>query len=84
MGILPKGHLVETDRQGLVASHVGGTSEKTTELINKSIGGTLFIDEAYTLVQGGDNDFGKEAINTLLVHIVTGKQQNVQIGRAHV
>ena len=66
LGILPRGHLTETDRQGLVAPHVGGTSEKTTELINKSIGGTLFIDEAYTLAKGGENDFGKEAIDTLL------------------
>ncbi len=66
LGILPRGHLIETDRQGLVASHIGGTAEKTTNLINKSIGGTLFIDEAYTLIQGGENDFGKEAIDTLL------------------
>ncbi len=65
LGILPKGHLVETDRQGLVAAHVGETSNKTTEMINKSFGGTLFIDEAYTLVKEG-NDFGKEAIDTLL------------------
>ncbi len=66
LGILPRGHLVETDRQGLVASHIGGTSEKTTNLINKSIGGTLFIDEAYALIKGGESDFGKEAIDTLL------------------
>ncbi len=66
LGILPRGHLVETDRQGLVASHIGGTAEKTTNLINKAIGGTLFVDEAYTLTKGGENDFGKEAIDTLL------------------
>ncbi|MCK6604472.1 MAG: AAA family ATPase [Ignavibacteriaceae bacterium] len=68
LGILPKGHLVETDRQNMVASYVGKTAEKTTELINSSIGGTLFIDEAYTLVKAGDSgsDFGKEAIDTLL------------------
>lgn len=66
LGILPRGHLVETDRQGLVASFIGGTAEKTTNLINKAIGGTLFIDEAYTLTKGGENDFGKEAIDTLL------------------
>lgn len=69
LGILPKGHLVETDRQNLVSSYVGQTTAKTTELINQSIGGTLFIDEAYTLVKAGDNsgsDFGKEAIDTLL------------------
>lgn len=64
--ILPNGQLIETDRSGLVASYVGQTAEKTTAAINSSMGGTLFIDEAYTLVKGGDNDFGKEAIDTLL------------------
>ncbi|MCF8239988.1 MAG: AAA family ATPase [Melioribacteraceae bacterium] len=68
LGIIPKGHLVETDRQGLVASYVGQTAEKTTAMIEKAMGGTLFIDEAYALVKkgGGENDFGKEAIDTLL------------------
>ncbi|MDR3627463.1 MAG: AAA family ATPase, partial [Ignavibacteriaceae bacterium] len=69
LGILPRGHLVEVDRQGLVASYVGKTAEKTKEAIDKAIGGTLFIDEAYSLVKGGDansSDFGKEAIDTLL------------------
>jgi SpoVK/Ycf46/Vps4 family AAA+-type ATPase len=68
LGILPRGHLVETDRQGLVATHIGGTAEKTTSVINKSIGGTLFIDEAYTLASkdASSQDFGKEAIDTLL------------------
>lgn len=67
LGILPKGHLIETDRQGLVSSNVGGTAEKTTEKINEAIGGTLFIDEAYALVKNeSSNDFGKEAIDTLL------------------
>ncbi len=68
LGILTKGHLVETDRQGLVAGYVGQTAEKTTVMIDKSIGGTLFIDEAYALVKpdGSGNDFGKEAIDILL------------------
>lgn len=68
LGILPKGHLIEADRQTLVASFVGKTAEKTTEIINSSMGGTLFIDEAYALVKTGDtgSDFGKEAIDTLL------------------
>lgn len=68
LGILPKGHLVETDRQGLVAGYVGQTAEKTTAIIDKSIGGMLFIDEAYALIKQGDsgNDFGKEAIDILL------------------
>jgi len=69
LGILPRGHLVEVDRQGLVASFIGKTAEKTKEAIDRAIGGTLFIDEAYTLVKGGDSnnsDFGKEAVDTLL------------------
>ena len=68
LGILPKGHLVETDRQGLVAGFVGQTAEKTTSMIDKSLGGMLFVDEAYALVKSNDsgNDFGKEAIDILL------------------
>lgn len=68
LGILPKGHLVETDRQGLVAGFVGQTAEKTTNIIERAIGGMLFIDEAYTLVKSGDSgsDFGREAIDILL------------------
>ncbi len=69
LGVLPKGQLVETDRQGLVGVYVGQTAQKTAEIINKSIGGTLFIDEAYTLNRksvSSTNDFGNEAIETLL------------------
>ncbi|MCX6167975.1 MAG: AAA family ATPase [Ignavibacteriales bacterium] len=68
LGILSKGHLVETDRQGLVAGYVGQTAEKTTSLIDKSLGGMLFIDEAYALLKPSDSgsDFGKEAIDILL------------------
>ncbi|MCX6150103.1 MAG: AAA family ATPase [Ignavibacteriales bacterium] len=68
IGILSKGHLVEADRQGLVASYVGQTAKQTTELINKAIGGTLFIDETYSLAKKdeGKGDFGQEAIDTLL------------------
>lgn len=68
LGILPKGQLVEVDRQGLVGSHIGETAEKTKAVIDKAIGGTLFIDEAYSLTKKEDDnsDFGKEAIDTLL------------------
>ncbi|MDZ4668465.1 MAG: AAA family ATPase [bacterium] len=66
LGILERGNLVECDRQALVGAYVGQTAIKTTELINKAHGGVLFIDEAYALSEGGENDFGKEAIETLL------------------
>ncbi len=69
LGVLPKGHLIETDRQGLVGSYVGQTAQKTSAIIDKAIGGTLFIDEAYSLVKKGSassSDFGAEAIDNLL------------------
>ncbi|MBR0458551.1 MAG: AAA family ATPase [Victivallales bacterium] len=66
LGVLDKGHLVETDRSGLVAEYVGQTAVKTNKLIDEALGGVLFIDEAYTLVDGGPNDYGNEAIATLL------------------
>ena len=69
LGILERGHMVETDRQGLVAGYVGQTATKTAEKIEEAKGGVLFIDEAYALTQssgGAHGDFGNEVIQTLL------------------
>jgi Holliday junction resolvasome RuvABC ATP-dependent DNA helicase subunit len=66
VGVVSKGHLVETDRSKLVAGFVGQTALKTKETLDASLGGMLLIDEAYSLARGGDNDFGREAIDTLV------------------
>lgn len=65
-GALDRGHLVETDRSGLVAGYVGQTAQRVTRKFEEARGGTLFIDEAYTLVRGGENDFGREAIDQIV------------------
>jgi len=66
LGILEKGHLVEVDRADLVGGYVGQTALQTTHKLDEARGGVFFIDEAYALSQGGQNDFGKEAVETIL------------------
>ncbi|MCI9449132.1 MAG: AAA family ATPase [Clostridiales bacterium] len=66
IGLLSKGHLVETDRSGLVAGYIGQTAVKTQAVLKSALGGVLFIDEAYSLTTGAENDFGGEAVDTLL------------------
>lgn len=66
LGVLSKGQLVEVDRSGLVAGYVGQTAVKTTKVIESALGGVLFIDEAYSLTAKSENDFGAEAVDTLL------------------
>ena len=79
LGVLKKGHLVETDRSGLVADYVGQTATKTNKIIDRALDGVLFIDEAYSLVGGGENDYGKEAIATLLKRMEDNRDRLVVI-----
>ncbi|MCA1023148.1 AAA family ATPase [Halobacillus litoralis] len=65
-GVLEKGHFIEADRSDLVGEYIGHTAQKTKDLIHKALGGVLFIDEAYSLARGGEKDFGKEAIDTIV------------------
>lgn len=66
LGVLPSGHLVETDRSGLVAGYIGQTALKVQEKVQQALGGVLFIDEAYSLARGGEQDFGREALDALV------------------
>lgn len=66
MGVLSQGHLLEVERADLVGEYIGHTAQKTREQLRKAEGGILFIDEAYALARGGEKDFGKEAIDTLV------------------
>lgn len=64
--VLPLGHIVEVDRSQMVASYVGETAKNVSRLVQKALGGILFIDEAYTLIKDSNDSFGKEAVDTLL------------------
>lgn len=79
MGVLSKGHLIEVERADLVGEYIGHTAQKTRDLVKKAIGGVLFIDEAYSLARGGEKDFGKEAIDTLVKHMEDSKNQFILI-----
>lgn len=79
LGILSEGSLVETDRAGLVAGYVGQTALKVKEVVEKAIGGVLFIDEAYSLTNNAvSNDFGGEAIDTL-VKMMEDNRENLVV-----
>lgn len=79
MNLLSKGHLIEAERADLVGEYIGHTAQKTRDLIKKAIGGILFIDEAYSLARGGEKDFGKEAIDTLVKHMEDKQHEFVLI-----
>lgn len=78
-GLLEKGHLIEVERADLVGEYVGHTAQKTREHIKRALGGVLFIDEAYSLARGGEKDFGREAIDTLVKSMEDYRNQFVAI-----
>lgn len=78
LGVVSKGHLVETDRSGLVGEYVGQTAVKTNKVIDHALGGVLFIDEAYSLL-GDEKDYGREAIATLLKRMEDDRERLVVI-----
>jgi hypothetical protein len=78
LGVVERGHLVETDRSGLVAGFVGQTATKVVEVFDRADEGVVLIDEAYALVRGGGNDFGREAIDTI-VKLVEDRRDRVVV-----
>jgi SpoVK/Ycf46/Vps4 family AAA+-type ATPase len=79
VGMLRRGHVVETDREGLVAGYIGQTATKALERCKEALNGILFIDEAYSLVTGGTGDFGQEAISTILKFMEDNRDRIVVI-----
>lgn len=79
LGILKKGHLVETDRSGLIGQYVGQTAPRVNMMCDSALNGVLFIDEAYALTQGGKQDYGDEAVATLLKRMEDDRDRLVVI-----
>src|ERR1035437_1502162 len=75
LGLLERGHLVETDRAGLVAGYMGQTSEKVDEIVKSALDGVLFVDEAYALTTGDSADYGKEAVVALIARMETHRDR---------
>ena len=83
LGLVSKGHLVEVDRSGLVGRYAGETAVKTSKKIDAAMGGVLFIDEAYQLVGGDGDDYGREAVTTLLKRMEDDRDRFVVIAAGY-
>jgi len=83
LGIAKKGHLVETDRSGLVGRYAGETAVKTNDKVDEALGGVLFVDEAYQLVSGDGDDYGREAIATLLKRMEDDRDRLIVIAAGY-
>jgi len=79
LGLLERGHLVETDRAGLVAGYMGQTAEKVDEIVKSALDGVLFVDEAYALTTGDSADYGKEAVAALIARMETFRARLVVV-----
>lgn len=79
LGLVKKGHVVEVTREHLVAEYVGQTAIKTQKVVDSAIDGILFVDEAYRLARGGENDFGVEAVDTILARMENDRDRLVVI-----
>ena len=77
--VVERGHLTEVDRSGLVAGFVGQTATKVTQVFDRADGGVLLIDEAYSLLRGGENDFGREAIDAVVKNVEDRRDSMVVI-----
>ena len=83
LGVSKKGHLVETDRSGLVAGFVGQTAIQVKAVVDQALGGVLLIDEAYALARGDERDFGQEAIDTLVKHMEDHRDELVVVAAGY-
>ncbi len=79
LGVVERGHLTEVDRSGLVAGFAGQTATKVAEVFSKADGGVLLIDEAYSLIRGGEKDFGREAIDAVVKNVEDRRDSMVVI-----
>ncbi len=79
LGVVERGHLIEVDRSGLVAGFVGQTATKVTDVFERADGGVLLVDEAYSLIRGGEKDFGREAIDAIVKNVEDRRDSMVVI-----